>query len=182
VSLAAAVYLSFANAQAQAPARGGGQGQPGRPPAATNLFLLQAGPETRMVNGKVVSWTLEELNKGKSHILWAPEYRVTMTTRQGAQPGQEPVHGELHTDNTQIYVITGGSGTVLVEGTVDKADDYLVAPGEHRGGPIKNGRKIKVKVGDVVAIPPYAWHIGYGDPGVPLTYMMLHVHTRQTIP
>ena len=73
-------------------------------------------------------------------------------------------------------------GTILVEGNVAKEEDYLVAPGEHRGGPITGGRKIKVKEGDVVSIPPYAWHIGYGDPGVPLTYLMFHIHTRQTIP
>jgi hypothetical protein len=182
-SLAAANHLSSIHAQAPAAAaQGGGRGAPGRPPAATNLFLLRGTPETKAVNGKVKSWTLAELNTQKSHIEWSPFYRITMTTRAGAAVGQEPVHGELHTDNTQIYVITAGTGTVLVEGNVAEAEDYLVAQGEHRGGPIVGGRKIKVKVGDVVSIPPFTWHIGYGDPGVPMTYMMLHVNTRQTIP
>jgi len=171
-------------AQAQAPAaQAPPAGQPaGRPPAATNLFLLNGAPELKMQPGKVVFWPKETLNTLKSHIQWAPEYRLTMTTRPGAKAGEEPVHGELHTDNTQIYVITGGTGTILVEGTVATANDYLVAPGEHRGGPITGGRKIKVKEGDIVSIPPYAWHIGYGDPGVPLSYLMFHIHTRQTIP
>jgi len=187
VALVASGYLAGSfdltkPAQVQAQGAAGGRGLPGRPPAATNLFLLNGTPEAKMQPGKVVSWTREQLNTMKSHIQWSPEYRLTMTTRPGAAAGQEPVHGELHTDNTQIYVITGGSGTILVEGNVAKEDDYLVAPGEHRGGPITGGRKIKVKEGDVVSIPPYAWHIGYGDPGVPLTYLMFHIHTRQTIP
>jgi mannose-6-phosphate isomerase-like protein (cupin superfamily) len=88
----------------------------------------------------------------------------------------------MHTDNTQIYLVTGGSGTVIVEGKVDPANEYLVAPGEHRGGPIVGGRPIRVKVGDLLSIPPYTWHIGYGDPGVPLQYVIIHINTRQTIP
>jgi len=195
VALIAVGYLagsitSMPTAQAQAPAAqgargGGGQGLPGRPPAATNLFLLNGTPETKMTVGKPVLWTKEEIQGGKlrSHIQWAPEYRLTMTTRPGIAAGaEEPVHGELHTDNTQIYVITKGSGTILVEGKVDPKDDYLVAQGEHRGGPIVGGRKVHVKEGDIISIPPYTWHIGYGDPGVPLEYLMFHIHTRQTIP
>ena len=170
--------------QAQGPAaRGAGPGVPvGRPAPATNLFLVNGTPETKMQPGKVVSWTREQLTTLKSHIQWAPEYRLTMTTRPGAKPGEEPVHGELHTDNTQIYLITSGTGTILVEGTVAKEEDYLVAQGEHRGGPITGGRKIKVKEGDIISIPPYAWHIAYGDPNTPLSYLMFHIHTRQTIP
>jgi hypothetical protein len=44
------------------------------------------------------------------------------------------------------------------------------------------GRELKVKVGDLISIPPYAWHMAYGDPGVPLQYLIIHVHTRQTAP
>jgi mannose-6-phosphate isomerase-like protein (cupin superfamily) len=171
-------------ARAQAPGPGG-QGTPGRPPAATNLFVLTATPETRAVNGKAVLWTKEQIQGGslRSHIQWSPQYRVTMTTRPALAAGaSEPTSGELHTDNTQIYVVTKGSGTVLVEGTVDQKEDYLVAQGEHRGGPIVGGRKVHVKEGDVISIPPFTWHTAYGDPGVALDYMMFHVHTPQTIP
>ena len=167
-----------AQAQAPAPTPGRGIG----PPAATNLFLVNTTPETRMVPGKVVMWTREQQAAAKSHIQWAPEYRLTATTRQGAEPGKLPVIGEMHTDNTQIYLVTAGSGTVLVEGTVDPKNDYTVAPGEHRGGPIVGGRELKVKVGDLISIPPYAWHMAYGDPGTPLQYLIIHVHTRQTAP
>jgi mannose-6-phosphate isomerase-like protein (cupin superfamily) len=190
--LAADSGLLKSGLQAQAPAEAG-RGRSGRPNpagsdprAAQGLFLVTAGPETKAVHGKAVLWTAEQLAKptgsGLGHIQWTPEYRMTMTTRQPAEPGKEPTSGELHDNNTQIYIITGGSGSVLVEGTVDKEKEYLVAPGEHRGGPITNGRIVKVKAGDVLSIPPYTWHIGWGDPGTPLTYMMVHVHTPTTIP
>lgn len=183
--LATAGGLLVGSVRAQAPAAGGGQGASGKkfhPRAATNLFFMKAGPETRMEPGKVVAWTMDDLNAKTSHVQWAPEYRLTMTTRKGLPAGQEPVSGELHEDNTQIYLITKGTGTVLVEGKVDPEEDYLVAAGEHRGGPIVGGRKIRVKPGDLVSIPPFAWHVAWGDPGVDLNYLIIHVHTRQTIP
>jgi mannose-6-phosphate isomerase-like protein (cupin superfamily) len=167
-----------------APAASGAQGPtPGRgqgPPAATNLFLVTGTPETKMKPGKAVMWTREQQNAAKSHIEWAPEYRLTATTRPGAD--KPPVVGEMHTENTQIYLVTGGSGTVVVEGSVDAKNDYLVAPGEHRGGPIVGGRELKVKVGDLVSISPYTWHTAYGDPGTPLQYVIIHVHTPQGAP
>jgi mannose-6-phosphate isomerase-like protein (cupin superfamily) len=168
------------------PNAGRGQAPNGRftdePRAARNMFLLTAGPETRAQPGKARLYTNEFQNAQKTHYEWAPEYRLTATTRPAAAVGQEPTTGELHTDNTQIYLVTGGSGTVVVEGTVAPENTWLVAPGEQRGGPITGGRKVKVKPGDMLSIPPLTWHVGYGDPGVALTYTIIHIHTRQTIP
>jgi mannose-6-phosphate isomerase-like protein (cupin superfamily) len=180
IVLAAAAWMTFAPggalAQPQAipaPARSG-------PPAATNLFLVTGTPETKMTPGKAVMWTREQQANAKSHIEWSPQYRLTATTRQ---PGTAaPASGELHTENTQIYLITGGSGTVLVEGRVDPKNDYLVAAGEHRGGPIVGGRELKVKVGDLVSIPPYTWHVAWGDANTPLQYLIIHIHTPQGAP
>src|SRR6187399_126807 len=89
---------------------------PTNPRAATNLFLVASPPETKMQPGKAVLWTREQQAAARSHIQWAPEYRLTATTRPAAAAGQEPTTGELHDDNTQIYLVTGGSGTVVVEG------------------------------------------------------------------
>jgi mannose-6-phosphate isomerase-like protein (cupin superfamily) len=169
-------------AQAPSAATGGGQAAGTGPRAATNLFLLTTTPETRMVPGKAVMWTREQQASARSHIQWAPEYRLTATTRQPGVAGQEPTTGELHSDNTQIYLVTGGSGTVVVESTVDAKNDYLVAPGEHRGGPLVGGRKLKVTVGDMVSISPNTWHTAYGDAGVALQYLIIQVHTRTTAP
>jgi hypothetical protein len=168
--------------QAQEPG-GRGRGAAANPRAVQNLFMTPRGtPETKAQNGKAVLWTREQQNNTKGHIQWAPEYRLTPSVRPPAEPGKEPSSGENHTDNTQIYLITGGSGSVLVEGTVDPANDYIVAPGEHRGGPITGGRVVKVKVGDLLSIPPDTWHIAWGDPGIPLQYLIIHIHTRNDIP
>jgi mannose-6-phosphate isomerase-like protein (cupin superfamily) len=168
------------------PNAGRGQAPGGRftdnPRAARNMFLVTAGPETRAQIGKAKLYTMDFQNTQKTHFEWAPEYRLTATTRPGAATGQEPTTGELHTDNTQIYLITSGTGTVNVEAEVAPENVYLVAPGEQRGGPFIGGRKVKVKAGDLLSIPPYTWHVAYGDPGVPLQYTIIHIHTRQTIP
>jgi len=57
-----------------------------------------------------------------------------------------------------------------------------VAAGEHRGGPLVGGRGLKVKVGDMVSISPYTWHSAWGDPGTPLQYLIIHIHTPQGAP
>jgi mannose-6-phosphate isomerase-like protein (cupin superfamily) len=173
--LAPGYVLAQAPAQ-PAPTPGRGIG----PPAATNLFTVTGTPETKMTPGKAMMWTREQQANAKSHIEWSPEYRLTATTRQPATA--PPALGELHTENTQIYLVTGGSGTVLVEGKVDPKNDYLVAQGEHRGGPIVGGRELKVKVGDMVSISPYTWHSAWGDPGTPLQYLIIHIHTPQGAP
>ncbi len=167
---------------AQASGPFGTAGRSSNPRAATNLFLVTTTPETRMEPGKAVAWTREQQAAARSHLQWSPQYRLTGTTRPAAQAGQEPTTGEMHADNTQIYLVTGGSGSVVVEGKVDAANDYLVAPGEHRGGPIVGGRTIKVKVGDMVSIPPNTWHLAYGDPGTPLQYVIIHIHTPLSAP
>ena len=152
--------------------------------AASNMFLLRPTAESRAQPGKARLFTREDQNALGSftHFDWTPEYRLTATTRPAAVAGKEPTDGELHTDNTQVYLITNGTGTVLVEGSVAPDKEYLVAPGEYRGGPMTGGRQLKVKPGDLVSIPPLTWHTAYGDPGTPLKYVIIHIHTRTTIP
>ena len=167
--------------------RGRGNAPDGRctdePRAVSNLFTVRGAPEARAQLGKARLFTRDEQNATRNHFEWTPEYRLTGSTRAALKPGEAPpTHGELHTDNTQIYLVTGGSGSVLVEGKVAPEGEYLVAQGEYRGGPITGGRVLKVKVGDMVSLPPITWHIAYGDVGVPLQYVIIHIHTRQTIP
>ena len=177
-----------AAAPAQTCGRGRGNAPDGRctdeARAASNMFLLRPTAESRAQPGKARLFTREEQNAQRSftHFDWTPEYRLTATTRPAAVAGKEPTEGELHTDNTQVYLITNGTGTVLVEGTVAPDKEYLVAPGEYRGGPMTGGRQLKVKPGDLVSIPPLTWHTAYGDPGTPLQYVIIHIHTRTTIP
>ena len=168
------------------PNAGRGQAPGGRftdnPRAARNMFLVTAGAETRAQNGKAKHYTTEFQASQKTHFEWAPEYRLTATTRPGLPAGQEPTTSELHVNDTQIYLVTAGTGTVIVEGAPSEDSMYLAAPSEQRGGAIVGGRKVKVKVGDLVSIPPYTWHAAYGDPGVSLVYTIIHIHTPQTLP
>jgi mannose-6-phosphate isomerase-like protein (cupin superfamily) len=175
---------ALAQAPASPPGQRGGQGQ-GR---GVQIFTIDGSKYPRAENGKGVIWTGDELRKkyvidpnapGSDHLQWAPPYRISIQRRQAPQPGAT-VSGELHDDKTQIYVIIGGAGTVQLGGRVDA--DNSAGPGEHRGGPLLGATSHHVKEGDVVSIPPMTWHASYADPGQVLTYLMVHVENRQTIP
>ena len=170
---------------AQAPA-----GQAAQGPRQLPVFTIDGSKYPRAENGKGVIWTAEQL-RGKyvtapnapasDHLQWAPPYRITIQRRQAPPPGGiGMISGELHDDKTQIYIVIGGSGTVQLGGKPDV--DNSAGPGEHRGGPLVGTTSHHVKEGDVVSIPPQTWHASAGDPGQPLTYLMVHVENRQTIP
>jgi mannose-6-phosphate isomerase-like protein (cupin superfamily) len=168
---------------AQAPAAPGhGQGR------QLPIFTIDGSKYPRAENGKGVIWTGEELRRkyvtdpkapGSDHLQWAPPYRITIQHRQPLQPGAV-INGELHDDKTQIYIIIGGTGTVQLGGKPDV--DNSAGPGEHRGGPLVGTTSHHVKEGDVISIPPLTWHASAADPGQAMTYLMVHVENRQTIP
>ena len=87
--------------------------------------------------------------------------------------------GEMHEDNTQLYIIMEGTGAVTVGGTA--VTERTTTPGEHGGAPIEGGTAYKVKPGDWVLIPPNTWHQVQPDPGG-ITYGLVHIHTRTNIP
>jgi mannose-6-phosphate isomerase-like protein (cupin superfamily) len=157
-------------------------------PRQLPIFTIDGSKYPRAENGKGVIWTAEQLRSkyvtapnapGSDHLQWAPPYRLTIQRRQAPPPGGV-INGELHDDKTQIYIVIGGSGTVQLGGKPDV--DNSAGPGEHRGGPLVGTTSHHVKEGDVVSIPPQTWHASAGDPGQPLTYLMVHVENRQTIP
>lgn len=170
---------------AQTPAAQPGRSGPGQ---TLPIFTIDGSKYPRAENGKGVIWTAEDLRKkyvtdpnapGSDHLQWAPPYRITIQRRQPPRAGA-PINGELHDDKTQIYIIIGGSGTVQLGGKPDV--DNSAGPGEHRGGPLVGTTSHHVKEGDVVSIPPVTWHASYADPGQTMTYLMVHVENRQTIP
>src|SRR5437762_734130 len=92
-------------------------------PQRVAIFTIDGSKYPRAENGKPTIWTAEELKKKyvadpngptMDHLEWAPPYRVTIQRRRPGDPAT--VGGELHEDKTQIYVIIGGSGTVLLGG------------------------------------------------------------------
>jgi mannose-6-phosphate isomerase-like protein (cupin superfamily) len=152
------------------------------------IFTIDGSKYPHAELGKGVIWTGDELRSkyvtspnapGSDHLQWDRPYRISMQRRQAPQQGTA-ISGELHDDKTQIYFIIGGAGTVQLGGRVET--DNSAGPGEHRGGPLVGAASHHVKEGDVISIPPMTWHASYADPGQVLTYLMVHVENRQTIP
>jgi mannose-6-phosphate isomerase-like protein (cupin superfamily) len=89
---------------------------------------------------------------------------------------------EQHQGVSDIYVIVGGSGTVIVGGEIEKREyrpsggpGSMLLPGEFVGQPIVGGRSYKVKAGDILNIPPDTAH--HPQPGPDgLTYFLVKVN------
>jgi mannose-6-phosphate isomerase-like protein (cupin superfamily) len=88
---------------------------------------------------------------------------------------------EFHTDLTQLYVLVGGSGTIVLGGEVAAANSKETSRGERRGQPVKGGTAYRVKTGDLLLIPPTTWHWSQPDPGG-MTYVNVTIGTRTTPP
>jgi mannose-6-phosphate isomerase-like protein (cupin superfamily) len=137
--------------------------------------------------GKAVYWSAEELRKKYvttdpkaprvDHLLWTPQYRLTVQRRVH---GNAPTTSELHEDKTQVYFIRSGTGIIAIGGTADK--QTVPSPGEHRGASLTGAREYRVKEGDVLAIPPFTWHEVRPDPGQTVFYLMMHVESRESMP
>jgi mannose-6-phosphate isomerase-like protein (cupin superfamily) len=137
--------------------------------------------------GKAVYWSAEELGKKYvttdpkaprvDHLLWTPQYRLTVQRRVHSNA---PTGSELHEDKTQVYFIRSGTGGVVIGGTA--GNQSVPSPGEHRGGPLQGGKEYRVKEGDVLAVPPFTWHEVRPDPGQTIFYLMMHVESRQSMP
>ena len=181
-TILAVASVGTAVAQSQ-PAQGPAQGKEA-PRVA--LFTIDGSKFPRAENGKATFWTAEEIKKkyvtdpngpAMDHLEWAPPYRMTIQRRSPGDPAT--VGGELHEDKTQIYIIVGGSGTVLIGGK--PLLDSSAGPGEHRSR-LDGATPHHVKEGDVISIPPMTWHAAYADPNATMTFLMFHIENRQTIP
>ena len=69
---------------------------------------------------------------------------------------------EQHAGVYDFYIITGGSGEMVVGGKIanrqNLADRDGLVPGEYRGQPINGGQTYQVKEGDWLVIPPDVPH------------------------
>ncbi len=76
---------------------------------------------------------------------------------------------EQHAGAYDFYVITGGTGEMIVGGKIanrqNLTDKDGVIPGEYRGQPIIGGQSYKVKAGDCLLIPPDTPHQPKPDAG-----------------
>src|SRR6267142_1361413 len=76
---------------------------------------------------------------------------------------------EMHAGAYDFYVITGGTGEMIVGGKIANRQNLMdkdgPVPGEYRGQPIIGGPKFKVRAGDWLLIPPDQPHQPKPDAG-----------------
>jgi mannose-6-phosphate isomerase-like protein (cupin superfamily) len=76
---------------------------------------------------------------------------------------------EMHAGAYDFYVITGGTGEMIVGGKIANRQNLVdkdgPIPGEYRGQPIVDGQTFKVKAGDWLLIPPDTPHQPKPDAG-----------------
>lgn len=76
---------------------------------------------------------------------------------------------EMHAGAYDFYVITGGTGEMIVGGKIANRQNLIdkdgPVPGEYRGQPIIGGQTYKVKAGDCLLIPPDTPHQPKPDAG-----------------
>jgi len=76
---------------------------------------------------------------------------------------------EQHAGAYDFYVITGGTGEMIVGGKIANRQNLMdkdgPVPGEYRGQPIIGGQTFKVKAGDCLLIPPDQPHQPKPDAG-----------------
>ncbi|HEX8763575.1 MAG TPA: cupin domain-containing protein [Candidatus Acidoferrum sp.] len=86
---------------------------------------------------------------------------------------------EMHAGAYDFYVITGGTGEMIVGGKIanmqNLRDKDGIIPGEYRGQPIEGGQTFKVKPGDWLLIPPDTPHQPKPDPGG-FSYMIMKIN------
>ncbi len=104
---------------------------------------------------------LEELGQFGSHF-------ALMVHRTGTGTS------ESHAADTDFYVVQAGEATLQVGGEI--MDAKTISPGEVRGSTIKGGKKILLKAGDTVNIPPTTPHHVIIAPGKSITYLIVKIH------
>jgi mannose-6-phosphate isomerase-like protein (cupin superfamily) len=86
---------------------------------------------------------------------------------------------EQHAGVYDFYIITGGSGEMIVGGKIANRQNLMdkdgPVPGEYRGQPIEGGQTFKVKTGDWLLIPPDAPHQPKPDAGG-FSYMIMKIN------
>ena len=86
---------------------------------------------------------------------------------------------EMHAGAYDFYVITGGTGEMIVGGKIANHQNLVdkdgVIPGEYRGQPIVGGQTFKVKAGDCLLIPPDTPHQPKPDAGG-FSYLIMKIN------
>jgi mannose-6-phosphate isomerase-like protein (cupin superfamily) len=98
------------------------------------------------------------------------------------------VNGIAHTQVTEVYYITSGSGTLVTGGTIlnakplaSDAEVVKVAVGPSVNGTFQGGQRRKVSAGDVVIIPPGVLH-GWSEVEDHVTYLSVRPDADHVLP
>jgi mannose-6-phosphate isomerase-like protein (cupin superfamily) len=98
------------------------------------------------------------------------------------------VTGIAHTQVTEVYYITSGSGTLVTGGTIVNpkpltadAEVVRVAVGPSVNGAFQGGQRRKVSTGDVVIIPPGVLH-GWSEVEDHVTYVSVRPDADHVLP
>lgn len=97
---------------------------------------------------------------------------------------------DQHEGVTDFYVITGGSGQMIMDGVIENRQyghnprgsaetggrATVVFPGEFNGQPIRDGHTYDVTIGDWLAIPPGVPHWPGYNPGNGLMYVGVKIN------
>jgi mannose-6-phosphate isomerase-like protein (cupin superfamily) len=86
---------------------------------------------------------------------------------------------EMHAGAYDFYVITGGTGEMIVGGKIANRQNLMdkdgPVPGEYRGQPVTGAQTYKVKPGDWLLIPPDTPHQPKPDAGG-FSYMIMKIN------
>ena len=88
-----------------------------------------------------------------------------------------PPFVEFHEGNTDIYFVTGGTGTLMTGGEIVGREPIPNRPGEERGPSIKNGKGYALQTGDVVNMPPSTPHQSIPD-AAGFSYLLVKVNVN----
>lgn len=98
------------------------------------------------------------------------------------------VNGIAHTQVTEVYYVTSGSGTLVTGGTIlnakplaPDAEVVRVAVGPSVNGTFQGGQRRKVSAGDVVIIPPGVLH-GWSEVEDHVTYVSVRPDADHVLP
>jgi hypothetical protein len=124
---------------------------------------------------------------------WDPIYSLVVMRRPYMDPPVKSANSgnmvhwadaEMHEEKAQLYIIMDGSGVVTLGGTPPK-EHHPIINGQHGGEPLgasEGAKETRVKAGDMVVIPTYAWHQIKADPGKTFTYMKVDIMTPRLMP
>jgi mannose-6-phosphate isomerase-like protein (cupin superfamily) len=171
-------------------------------------MLVDRPAEARIEDGKAYVISMDDVKKkfppadktGKiapsnlsRNLGWDPVYTLVVMQRPYLDP---PVtsrntgalthwsDAEMHEEKAQLYLIVSGTGQMALGGKAPMEHKPIIT-GQHGGGPLgptEGATLQRVKAGDMVVIPPFAWHQIMADPGQTFTYIKVDILTPRLMP